>query len=81
MPILGHGIQSAIMPSTMVVAKEWKYMDFNNDINFANDQRDFGDRIYIRGEDDVELYGFIATLHEVNSDNFGVMNKKFYGNR
>ncbi|MBK9686243.1 MAG: hypothetical protein IPO65_00230 [Saprospiraceae bacterium] len=61
------------------VAKEWKYMDFNNDINFANDQRDFGDRIYIRGEDDVELYGFIATLHEVNSDNFGVMNKKFYG--
>lgn len=60
-------------------AKEWKYMDFNNDINFANDQRDFGDRVYIRGEDDVELYGFIATLHEVNSDNFAVMNKKFYG--
>lgn len=67
--------QNAIYDPT---SKEWKHMDFTCDINFAIDQKDLGDRIYIRGQNDVELYGFIATLHEVNPENFVVLNKKFY---
>jgi ELWxxDGT repeat protein len=59
-------------------SKEWVVMNFYSDVNYARSQRRIDDRIYIGGQNDIELYGYVATLHEIDLENYSVQYKKFY---
>lgn len=60
------------------LTNEWVTMNFYSDGNYARSQRRIDDRIYIGGQNDIELYGYVATLHEIDLENYSVQYKKFY---